>query len=99
MTSSLVAGGQTAASDPQAIVLSGVTHRYRGAGGDVLALDRTDLVVEAGQFVCLLGPSGCGKTTLLRLVAGFLRPTDGLITVGQVPVEGPSHERGVVFQQ
>jgi len=50
--------------------------------GDFTAVDGVSLKVSKGQFVCLLGPSGCGKTTTLRLIAGFLEPTDGEIHVG-----------------
>src|SRR5688572_21268461 len=56
----------------------GLTKRY----GDVGAVDGLSLDVAPGELVALLGPSGCGKTTTLRLVAGFLKPEDGEIWVG-----------------
>ena len=54
--------------------------------------------VPAGQFVCVVGPSGCGKTTLLRLVAGLLKANGGTVRYGGRPVQGPSQELAVVFQ-
>jgi iron(III) transport system ATP-binding protein len=55
-----------------------LTKRY----GSVAAVDDVSLRIDHGQLVCLLGPSGCGKTTTLRLIAGFLEPSEGEIHVG-----------------
>jgi len=78
--------------------LDRVTHRF----GDVTALDSVSLDVHEGEFVTLLGPSGCGKTTLLRIVAGFERPTEGSVILGGDDVtRAPAHRRPVnmVFQR
>jgi putative spermidine/putrescine transport system ATP-binding protein len=69
--------------------------------GDVVAVDRVDLEIEAGEFFTLLGPSGSGKTTTLRLIAGFERPDEGHIELQGVDVTGRApYERDVntVFQ-
>jgi iron(III) transport system ATP-binding protein len=58
--------------------LRGLTKRF----GSLAVVDDVSLRIDHGQLVCLLGPSGCGKTTTLRLIAGFLEPTDGEIKVG-----------------
>lgn len=54
--------------------------------------------VDSHEFICILGHSGCGKSTLLNLIAGYLQPDCGSVTVNGVPVKGPSKSRGVVFQ-
>ena len=60
------------------VELRGLTKRF----GALVVVDDISLRVDHGQLVCLLGPSGCGKTTTLRLIAGFLEPSDGEIHVG-----------------
>ena len=61
-------------------------------------LDSLSLSVGAGEFVCLVGPSGSGKTTILRLVAGLIRPSHGQVTYRQSPVAEPSSDIAFVFQ-
>ncbi len=63
------------------------------------AVERTTLELKPGEFVCLLGPSGCGKSTLLNCVAGYVKPSEGSVTVDGVAVERPGPDRGMVFQQ
>jgi len=83
------------------IRIEGVTKRY----GAVAAVKDLTLAVADREFVTLLGPSGCGKTTLLRLLAGFIRPDAGTIRVGNAVLSSPGAvvppERrgmGMVFQ-
>ncbi|MBY0331457.1 MAG: ABC transporter ATP-binding protein [Acetobacteraceae bacterium] len=63
------------------------------------ALRDIDLDIAPGEFVVLLGPSGCGKSTLLYLVAGLEAQTDGLIASFGDPVEKPSPDRSLIFQE
>ena len=73
---------------------------YDGDGGEpFLALSNLDLNLNEGDFVCAIGPSGCGKTSLLRVLAGYERPTRGKVLVDGRPHTKPDAEVGVVFQQ
>src|SRR5437899_6433509 len=79
------------------VTIKGLTKRY----GDVAAVEGLSLEVQPSELVSLLGPSGCGKTTTLRLIAGFLRPTAGVVRIGDTVVnDWPPHQReiGLVFQ-
>jgi iron(III) transport system ATP-binding protein len=67
------------------VELRGLTKKY----GPNAVVDNVSLTVEHGTLVCLLGPSGCGKTTTLRLIAGFVEPTEGEIRVGDRVVSSP----------
>ncbi len=77
--------------------LSGLHKSY----GDLAAVDDVTIDVAEGEFLVLLGPSGCGKTTTLRMVAGFIAPSGGRITIGERDVTAlPPWKRncGLVFQ-
>jgi len=63
-----------------------------------VAVEDINLTVQTNEFVTLVGRSGCGKTTLLNMMAGLLRPTDGSILIDDQPVDGPGPDRGMVFQ-
>jgi ABC-type Fe3+/spermidine/putrescine transport system ATPase subunit len=81
-----------------ALEIAGLAKRY---GGDHPALDGVSLQVAGGEFFTLLGPSGCGKTTLLRCVAGFVRPDAGRILCDGARLDTvAAHARdiGMVFQ-
>jgi ABC-type nitrate/sulfonate/bicarbonate transport system ATPase subunit len=62
------------------------------------ALSDISLSLAPGELVSLVGPSGCGKSTLLRLIAGLDTPDSGELLVGSDPINEPSAERGLVFQ-
>ncbi|MBF8721270.1 taurine ABC transporter ATP-binding subunit [Pseudomonas guariconensis] len=76
--------------------LERISAQYPGTDAPVLA----DINLSLGprQLLVALGPSGSGKTSLLNLIAGFVAPSAGRITLDGKPVEGPGAERGVVFQ-
>jgi spermidine/putrescine transport system ATP-binding protein len=72
------------------------------AFGDKTVLQDINLSIGKGEFVTILGPSGCGKTTLMRLIGGFLKAKDGIITInGKDMTQTPPHLRPVntVFQR
>jgi NitT/TauT family transport system ATP-binding protein len=82
-----------------AIRVAGVTVELGRGAKRVRALSDVTLHVAPGEFVSIVGPSGCGKSTLLNLVAGFVDPTAGEVSLDAQVVRGPGPERGVVFQQ
>jgi len=80
------------------IELRRVTFEYETADGPLTALQDVSFSVDSSEFLCVVGQSGCGKTTMLNIVAGFLRPTQGEILIGGKPVMGKGFDRGIVFQ-
>lgn len=83
-----------------AVSIRGVSKRFTTVGGsEVTALHDVNLDIARHDFICVVGRSGCGKTTLLNMLAGFEKPTDGEIVADGRLIEGPSPKRGVVFQK
>ena len=71
-----------------------------GAGAKATqAIGDVSLTVDDGEFVCVVGPSGCGKTTLLKCIAGLLRPSRGEVLLRGKRVTGPPEELALVFQE
>lgn len=83
------------ALETQNVSVEYVTSR---TGRQVDALRGISLHLRAGRFLAVVGPSGCGKTTLLKVIAGLVRPSGGVVLVGGSPVTGPGRDRAMVFQ-
>lgn len=82
------------ASPPLLASFSGVALDF----GARRVLNRLDLDIGRREVVCVIGPSGCGKTTLLRLLTGLLKPTEGVVMRNGEPVVGPAADVAIVFQ-
>jgi nitrate/nitrite transport system ATP-binding protein len=79
--------------------MKGVTKRYAAKTGIVTeVLAGIDLDVEEGEFIAILGFSGAGKTTLISAIAGLIEADEGKILLRGQPIDGPSRDRGLVFQ-
>jgi nitrate/nitrite transport system ATP-binding protein len=84
---------------PDFISVQGVEMVFHTKGkGDFHALSDIHLGVAQGEFVTLIGHSGCGKSTLLNLIAGLLRPSEGVLLCDEREINAPGPDRAVVFQ-
>ena len=82
------------------VALEDISLSYRTtSGGCLLALDKINLEVKPGEFLCVVGPSGCGKSTLLHLIAGLHPQTSGKVLIDGKPVAGPGTDRILIFQE
>jgi NitT/TauT family transport system ATP-binding protein len=87
-------------ADVPKVALSDICLSYNTSKGErLLALDRINLQVKAGEFLCIVGPSGCGKSTLLHLIAGLHQQTSGQVLIDGKPIQGPGTDRLLIFQE
>ena len=82
----------------QCIEVENISYEYDSGVGRVMAVSGVSFSVPPARFLCVLGPSGCGKTTILHMLAGFLRPSQGQIRIDGKAVAGRGQDRGIVFQ-
>ena len=71
---------------------------YKRDDSETVAIEDFNINSKRGELISIVGPSGCGKTTILRMIAGLLEPTSGVITVAGHPCDKPGPDRGMVFQ-
>ncbi len=76
-----------------------VSVEFATADGRLKVVDDVSFSIADGEFVSIVGPSGCGKTTMMNIVAGFVTPSAGRVTLDGRPITGPGPERGVMFQE
>ena len=76
-----------------------VSMQFKTATGLLDVVQDMTFSVNQGDFISLVGPSGCGKTTLMNMAAGFVKPTQGTVSLDGKPIERPGPERGVMFQE
>ena len=95
--SAALTGSNDFSRDRPLLEIKGVSKKF----GDFTAVNNVDLDIYQGELFCLLGGSGCGKTTLLRMLAGFEKPSSGQILIdGQDMSEVPPYKRptNMMFQ-
>jgi len=83
---------------PVTLQVKNLNKEFNSAQGKVTALKDISFETYKREFVCVIGPSGCGKSTLIRILAGLETPTSGQVLLDGNQVDGPSQERGMVFQ-
>ena len=81
------------------LTITDIHHSYFTRSSAVTALSNISLQIEEGEFIAFLGPSGCGKTTLLSIIAGLLKPTEGTVMLEERPVSSVKNEIGYMLQQ
>ena len=81
------------------IAFENVCVDFQTERGPLRVVDDVSFAIHENEFICIVGPSGCGKTTLMNILAGFVQPTQGRVTLDGQPVQGPGRDRGVIFQE
>ncbi|WP_039763538.1 ABC transporter ATP-binding protein [Caldicellulosiruptor sp. DIB 104C] len=82
-----------------ALMIENVSKRFQSKNKEINVLEKINLEVQNGEFICILGPSGCGKSTLLNIIAGLEKPTEGKVFLNGREVLSPGPDRVVMFQE
>src|SRR5712664_4108215 len=78
--------------------ITSLTKEFPTPAGPYVAVKDFGAVIQPGEFVALLGHSGCGKSTVLSIVAGLERATEGGVVIDGTEIDGPGLDRALVFQ-
>lgn len=80
-------------------MIENVSKRFQSKNKEITVLEKINLEVQRGEFICILGPSGCGKSTLLNIIAGLEKPSEGKVFLNGREVLSPGPDRVVMFQE
>ena len=83
---------------PILLEVDSLKKKFQDREGEIVALGNISFSVHQREFICVIGPSGCGKSTLIRIIAGLEKQTSGSILLDSKPIDSPSSDRGMVFQ-
>ena len=83
---------------PILLKVDSLKKNFQDREGEIVALGNISFSVHQREFICVIGPSGCGKSTLIRIIAGLEKQTSGSILLDSKPIDSPSSDRGMVFQ-
>ena len=81
------------------LTLNHISYSYHDINGETLALSDISFSLEEGSFLAIVGPSGCGKSTLLSLICGLLEPSEGTITLHDLPLREAKANIGYMLQK
>lgn len=81
------------------IVVEGIGKKFKTKHIETNTLENINLVINKGEFVCLVGPSGCGKSTLLNVIAGLEQATSGKVYLNNQEIREAGPDRAVMFQE
>ena len=80
------------------LVVKDISKIYSSKNKTNTSLNKINLCIKKGEFICIVGPSGCGKSTLLNIIAGLEKATTGQVIINGTKVTNPGSDRAMVFQ-